>query len=141
MAEEFEEVDLPSSPPDLTREISEFSLVSDPCDDIHLEVNDIIDHTIDVKELSRIVQEGNEEISSLQGMNVILIIGKTGVGKSSLIQMIHGVKLHRSPGVMAYEPVNSEMLLDDFKIGNIERSQTKSVRSYRCSFDKQLVFL
>jgi energy-coupling factor transporter ATP-binding protein EcfA2 len=85
-------------------------------------------------------KEGNEEISSLQGMDVILIIGKTGVGKSSLIQMIHGVKLHRSPGVMAYEPVNSEMLLDDFKIGNIERSQTKSVRSYRCSFDKQLVF-
>lgn len=98
------------------------------------------EYVIDVEELSRIVQEGNEEIKLLAGKHVVLIIGKTGVGKSSLIQMINGVKFHRVPSNKNYIPVNPELLLEEFKIGMMKRSQTKSVRLYTYNSSDEIVF-
>lgn len=98
-------------------------------------------HNIVVKESYLMIQMGNIEIYALKGKDVILIIGKTGVGKTSFLQMIHGANFTRATGERFYEPVDIQQLLPDFEIGNAERSKTKLIRSYSCIIDgKELVF-
>ena len=132
LEQEYEEEEEMPPTPELDREITMISELDE-------EVLEYTGAPIDLKELCELVSNGYEEINTLKGKDVVLIIGKTGVGKSSLIQMIHGVKLHRSSGERSYQPLNPENLLNEFKIGDQQLSQTKSVRSYHVNSSKPFV--
>lgn len=91
---------------------------------------DDVDRHVDVINLSALVDEGNNEIKSLRGKHVVLVIGKTGVGKSSFIQLLNGAKAVRvANGYQILE--DDSNYLPDFKIGYQLSSQTKCIRSYK----------
>ena len=85
-------------------------------------------HVIDVNELSVLVEAGQQDIRTLEGKDVVLIIGKTGVGKSTFIQMLNGATMIRKDRI--YCAIEDENYLPDFAIGYEEKAKTKLVRSY-----------
>ena len=88
-------------------------------------------NVIDVAELSRMVEKGQSDIRNLQDKNVVLVLGKTGVGKSTFIQLLNGAKIRRNDiGDSVYCAVEDEKFLHDFPIGYERKSETKLIRSY-----------
>ena len=88
-------------------------------------------HVIDVTELSATVQAGQADIDELKGKDVVLVLGKTGVGKSFFIQLINGAiaRRHESSNNV-YCVVENERYLPNFEVGYERCSKTKCVRSY-----------
>eukprot|EP01031_Cornospumella_fuschlensis_P024805 gene24805-29975_t len=121
---------LQSGPPLPPKKLDLLSLGS--LEDFHMDGFDEPEtNLVDIDRLSSLVACGKEEVEALRGKDVVLIIGKTGVGKSTFIQFIHGVKFSRfQHGGKLYDAVNKEEVLEEFVIGHVERSTTKQIRSY-----------
>eukprot|EP01031_Cornospumella_fuschlensis_P025016 gene25016-30218_t len=121
---------LQSGPPLPPKKSELLSLAS--LEDFHMDGFDEPEaNLVDIDRLSSLVACGEEEVDALRGKDVVLIIGKTGVGKSTFIQFIHGVKFSRfQHGGKLYDAVNKEEVLEEFVIGHMEKSTTKQIRSY-----------
>lgn len=88
---------------------------------------------MDCDELCRLILVGEDEINSLENADVVLIIGKTGVGKSTLIQLMNGVTMKRcvNGGIAGYRTKTDANVLDGFKIGHSHVSTTHCLRAYK----------
>ena len=129
--DEEEEMEVPS----LSREVSAFSMMSEDSDqqDKECDFAEETSRVIDVNELSAVVDEGESDIKNLQDKNVVLIIGKTGVGKSTLVQLLNGATVERDGH--AYKVMEDASFLPDFVVGHHQASTTKCVRSYHGASD------
>jgi hypothetical protein len=103
------------------------------CDDTNCIEDSAESRIINVIELSKMVEEGQSDIRALQDTDVVLIVGKTGVGKSTLIQLINGAKCERGgvDGAAYSVPLDDKSFLPDFPVGYEQSSKTKMIRSYK----------
>eukprot|EP00980_Cylindrotheca_fusiformis_P025927 scaffold14918_cov77-Cylindrotheca_fusiformis.AAC.1 len=99
--------------------------------------SDTVDNSLskpfDMKLLKQSIENGSKVFDHVTGKNVVLIVGKTGTGKSTLIQGIAGKRLQQaihttncSGNIVeksVYEAVDA---LPNFEIGHAKSSHTKS---------------
>ena len=83
------------------------------------------------------IENGGPTLERVRGKDVVLIIGKTGTGKSTLIQGIAGKKLHSAVhattcfGKTVKKSVfEAEEALPGFEIGHAKTSMTKHINYY-----------
>jgi hypothetical protein len=99
---------------DVSMEVSDSDSNDDTCCDKYIPAGDIID----VEELSSYVELGQAHIRTLKDKDVVLVLGKTRVGKSTLIQMINGAVINRDPSSrVVYRVLEDENYLDEFRVG------------------------
>lgn len=89
------------------------------------------DHSVDIHELSETIDTGEPQIRFLAEKDVVLIIGSTGVGKSSFIQLMNGVVM-KKVATGRYEPLDrkDDKYLKEFTVGHGQASTTKHIRAY-----------
>jgi energy-coupling factor transporter ATP-binding protein EcfA2 len=129
-------------PPILEAQISDFKYDDD--DSFNFAEAEVtpLQEAIDIYELASIIRHGNEDINKFKDKDVVLVIGKTGVGKSTFIQLLHGVEMERTGDTsQPYRAKVGSACLPDFAIGHGKTSQTKILKSYLDSrFTTDLVF-
>ena len=91
----------------------------------------------DMDLLQHSIRIGTQALDQVQGRDVVLIIGKTGTGKSTLIQGLAGKKIKVAVHNTDYngQRVQKKVFevedpLCDFDIGHDKASKTKAIRSY-----------
>ena len=91
----------------------------------------------DMDLLQHSIRVGSQALDQVQGRDVVLIIGKTGTGKSTLIQGLAGKKIKLAVHNTDYngQRVQKKVFevedpLCDFDIGHDKASKTKAIRSY-----------
>jgi GTP-binding protein EngB required for normal cell division len=83
------------------------------------------------------IENGGPTLERVRGKDVVLVIGKTGTGKSTLIQGIAGKKLHSAVHTTTWfgqtvekAVFEAEEALPGFEIGHAETSMTKHINCY-----------
>ena len=98
------------------------------------EVTPSIAKSFDMDLLRDSIQKGEESLCDIDGKNVILIIGKTGTGKSTLIQGIAGKvftkKSFSCGGAVSKEVFEAKDPVSGFEIGHAKVSMTKHVKTF-----------
>ena len=108
-----------------------------------------LDSSFDMSILQDSIEKSEDALSLVEGKDVVMIVGKTGVGKSTLIQGIAGKTIHTSvhkstfSGQTATKTVfDAQDPLGNFEIGHGKVSKTRSLNAYlRKSGDNEVVYL
>jgi len=86
-----------------------------------------------IKLLKESIETGSKVLDHIDGKNVVLVVGKTGTGKSTFIQGIAGKQIRETThltdccGKAVKKSVyDAEDALADFTIGHVQSSQTKA---------------
>lgn len=111
----------------------DFDFSSDDSDNESLDFDNSLSKPFDMELLQQSIETGSKVFDDVTDKNVVLVIGKTGTGKSTLIQGIAGKMLQEAVHTTdcagqfveksVYEAVDA---LPDFEIGHAKSSQTKS---------------
>lgn len=120
----------------------EFDFTSDEEDngeDDDAKERSILSKPFDMMLLRTSIERGSRALEEVEGRNVVLVVGKTGTGKSTLIQGIAGKKLGpatyetiyagHSVTKQVFEVQDGQDLLD-FQIGHAKTSKTKAIHCY-----------
>eukprot|EP00986_Skeletonema_menzelii_P006571 scaffold2497_cov117-Skeletonema_menzelii.AAC.6 len=107
-------------------------------DDDQEEANiSLVDTSFDMQILQTSIEKSADALDLVRDKNVIMVVGKTGVGKSTLIQGIAGKQIHTLShtssfsGETATKTVyGAQDALEDFEIGHGKVSKTKSLSAY-----------
>eukprot|EP00854_Cymbomonas_tetramitiformis_P000670 gene670-1123_t len=113
--------------------------ISDDDDDTNAD-NDLSSVTswtplLDLKLLGTLVAAAEPALQHAVGKRVVILLGKTGSGKSTLVQAIAGRKLQRRSYQSVYNGAVKEVFeaiepLEGFCIGHDQQSQTKHISHY-----------
>eukprot|EP00854_Cymbomonas_tetramitiformis_P004389 gene4389-5398_t len=90
---------------------------------------------LDLKLLGNLIASAEPTIQDLAGKDVVILLGKTGTGKSTLVQAISGRKLRRCKHQATADGAVKDVFeaddpLEGFCIGHDQRSQTKHINHY-----------
>ena len=96
-----------------------------------------LDTTFDMQILQTSIEDSTDALDLVRDKDVIMVVGKTGVGKSTLIQGIAGKQIHTLShtssfsGETATKTVyGAQDALEDFEIGHDKVSKTRSLSAY-----------
>ena len=96
-----------------------------------------LDTAFDMQILQTSIEKSADALDLVRDKNVIMVVGKTGVGKSTLIQGIAGKQIHTLShtssfsGETATKTVyGAQDALEEFEIGHGKVSKTKSLSAY-----------
>ncbi|CAJ1966717.1 unnamed protein product [Cylindrotheca closterium] len=119
------------------RSNSEFSFSTHESEESFVHLGTTLTRPFDINMLKESIETGSKILNDIEGKNVVLVIGKTGTGKSTFIQGIAGRHLCETihstdcDGKTVEKNVyDSQDALPDFTIGHEKISQTKAF----CSF-------
>ncbi|CAE7561750.1 unnamed protein product [Symbiodinium sp. CCMP2592] len=90
--------------------------------------------SLDLQALAKFMHDSEPALKTSCGEDVVLLLGSTGSGKTSLVYSMSGLRLvaasHGAAGKKVYE---AEKALDGFTIGHEETSETQNLRAHRLS--------
>ena len=96
-----------------------------------------LDTSFDMQILQSSIEQSTEAFDLVRGRDVVMVVGKTGVGKSTFIQGIAGKRIYtvdhtsQSYGETATKTVyDAQDALDNFEIGHGKVSKTRSLNAY-----------
>ena len=107
-------------------------------------------HSFNMQLLRSSISNGSEALKHLKGKDVVLVVGKTGSGKSTVVQCIAGKRMYTtshqttssSGEVLDKTVFEAENPLKGFDIGHDKVSETKYIHFYSLTVKKkELVFL
>mmetsp|Transcript_643 Transcript_643/g.1274 ORF Transcript_643/g.1274 Transcript_643/m.1274 type:complete len:2485 (-) Transcript_643:1939-9393(-) len=108
-----------------------------------------LDSGFDMGILQSSIEKSKDALDLVVGKEVVMVVGKTGVGKSTLIQGIAGKRIHTSfhkssfSGQTATKTVfDAHDALPNFEIGHAKVSKTRSLNAFlRKDGDNEVVYL
>lgn len=91
----------------------------------------------DIKVLQKAIEASTGALDIVQGKDVVMIVGKTGVGKSTLIQGVAGQKIQKSMHEATFEGNTAvkqvfdvENAIAGFEIGHDSKSMTSHLSAF-----------
>ena len=106
----------------------------DDADDDYVEVAAEVQtrKKIDLKLLGDLITAASPTLAKVEGRNVVLLLGKTGVGKSTFIQAVAGKSIvteryKRDSDGFEKDVFVAEHPLAEFSIGHDQSSETKNI--------------
>ena len=85
---------------------------------------------LDLQKVHNSICDGAHVLNQIQGHDAIVLIGKTGTGKSTLIQAISGRQLNETVDEYGRVVYDSDSPLAGFEIGHGKISQTKHLSCF-----------
>mmetsp|Transcript_36362 Transcript_36362/g.88075 ORF Transcript_36362/g.88075 Transcript_36362/m.88075 type:complete len:2533 (-) Transcript_36362:94-7692(-) len=112
---------------------SEYSFGSEEGEESFMDLGNSFQRPFDINMLKESIEAGSKILEHVTNKNVVLVIGKTGAGKSTFIQGIAGKTLQETVHVTQCDGkaveknvYDSQDALPEFKIGHATSSQTKA---------------
>ncbi|CAJ1966719.1 unnamed protein product [Cylindrotheca closterium] len=112
---------------------SEYSFGSVDSDESFMDLANSFGRSFDINMLKESIETGSKILEHVTNKNVVLVIGKTGAGKSTFIQGIAGKELHETVHVTMCDGkaveksvYDAKEALPEFIIGHSKSSQTKA---------------